>query len=185
MSWDIALFRIINGWAGRFDGLDAIGIFAAVGLLPLMGFLLLLATFTVKRLKEEHWYEMPVHAVAAAAIAYGIRFVVGALVARPRPFVALQEVRRLVDADQIYASFPSGHAALAFAFAFVVFRRDRDWGIAFFILAALVAVGRVFVGVHYPLDILGGAVVGWFAAWVVGWVERKEWGKISRALRAH
>lgn len=180
---DIALFRLVNNLAGGHPGIDGLGIFAAIFLLPLMGFLLVLAAFTVKRLREEHWYEMPAHAVAALAVAYVMRLVVGTLVGRARPFVALDSAHRLIDVDNIYASFPSGHASLAFALAFVVFRRDRDWGIAFLVLALLVGIGRVFVGVHYPLDILGGAVVGWIAAWAIHRLEHTHWSKFKRSLR--
>ena len=187
MVLDIFLFRIVNGFAGRFDGLDAIGIFAAVFLLPLLGVLLLLAAFTVKRLREEHWYEMPLKAMIAGAIGYAIRIAVGALVARPRPFVGLQDVNALVltDMEEAYRSFPSGHATLAFAIAFIVYKQDRDWGIAFLILAAIVAIGRVFTGVHYPVDVVAGAVVGIGSGWLVNWFERKEWRRIERRLRMH
>lgn len=186
MQLDISLFRIVNGWAGRLDLLDGFGIFAAVFLLPLLGVLLLLAAFTVKRLREEHWYEMPLKALIAAGIGYIVRYALGILVARPRPFVALQDVNALVltDVHEAYRSFPSGHATLAFAIAFTVYKQDRDWGIAFLILAAVVAMGRVFVGVHFPLDIVAGALVGICSGWIVSWFERREWGKISRALRA-
>ncbi|MDO8537058.1 MAG: phosphatase PAP2 family protein [bacterium] len=185
MALDISLFRIVNGFAGRFDGLDAIGIFAAVFLLPLLGVLLFLATFTVKGLREEHWYEMPLKAIVAGGIGYVIRLVVGALVARPRPFVGLQDVHALVltDIEEAYRSFPSGHATLAFAIAITVYKQDRDWGIAFLILAAIVAIGRVFVGVHFPVDVIAGALLGIGSAWVVHVFEKKEWRKIERALR--
>lgn len=180
---DIALFRLVNNFAGGHPGIDELGIFAAVFLLPLMGFLLVLAAFTVKRLREEHWYEMPAHAVAATALAYVIRLAIGTFVGRARPFAGLDGVHRLIETDHLYASFPSGHASLAFALAFVVFRRDRDWGIAFLILALLVGAGRVFVGVHYPLDILGGAIVGWGAAWIVHKFEHAHWSKFKRTMR--
>ena len=185
MRWDIYLFRIVNGFAGRFDGLDAIGIFAAVFLLPLLGVLLILAAFTVKRLREDHWYEMPLKALLAAGIGYALRVGIGFLVARPRPFIALQDMQLLVvpEMHEAYRSFPSGHATLAFAIAFTVYKQDRDWGIAFLILAAIVAAGRIFVGVHFPLDVIAGAFVGIGSGWVVHMFEKKEWEKIERALR--
>lgn len=184
MSLDVNLFHYFNSFAGQYGGLDALGVFSAVFLLPLMGFLIFPAAFTIKRLKEEHWYEMPVKAFVAAVIAYGIRFVVGEIVGRARPFMVFEEARQLVPMEAAYDSFPSGHASLSFALAFVVFKHDRDWGIAFLILAALIALGRVFTGLHFPVDVLTGALVGWFAAWVVSALENRQWNKIERALRA-
>lgn len=181
-SLDTTLFHLVNNLAGRFGGLDALGIFAAVFLLPLLAFLLIPAAFTIKRFKEEHWYELPLKAVLAGALAYGARSMLGELIARPRPFLTLSDMHLLVERESSYA-FPSGHASVAFALAFVVYRHDRDWGMAFLILAALVALGRVFVGVHYPLDILGGAVVGWAAAWIVQKFEHAHWSKFKRTLR--
>lgn len=183
MAWDVYLFHLINDFAGRFGGLDALGVFAAVFLLPLMAFLLIPAAFTVKRIREEHWYEMPIKAAVAATLAYAVRFVVGEIAGRGRPFVALEGVNQLVPMEAAYDSFPSGHAALAFALAFVVLKYDRDWGIAFLLLAILVALGRVFAGLHFPLDVAGGLAVGWFAAWAVHKVEHSQWSKLERALR--
>jgi len=183
MAWDIYLFRFVNDWAGKFGGLDALGVFAAVFLLPLLVFLLLPAAFTIKRIKETHWYEMPLHALLAALLAYVARSGLGALIGRARPFVTLPDVQLLIPTDHLYNSLPSGHAALSFALAYVVWKHDRDWGIAFFMLAAVVAVSRVFVGVHYPVDVLAGAVVGILAGWIVGWFEGREWRKMERALR--
>lgn len=63
-------------------------------------------------------------------------------------------------------SFPSGHSATAFFFmTYVAFRRRRlaAWAFA---LAALIALSRVCVGAHFPLDCLGGALVGGLGAWL-------------------
>jgi undecaprenyl-diphosphatase len=58
------------------------------------------------------------------------------------------------------ASFPSGHASTSFAAATVLtFVRPR-WAPAFYLLALAIGFSRVYVGVHYPLDIVGGAVLG-------------------------
>ena len=183
MQFDVSLFRVVNNLVGRHGGLDTVGIFAAVALLPLFGFLLILAAFTIKRFKEEHWYEMPFKALIAGGVGYAVRSVVGIIVARPRPFVALHEMHLLAPSDEPYRSFPSGHATAAFAIAYIVWKHDRDWGIAFFILAAAVAVGRVFVGVHYPIDVLAGALLGIASGWAVDWFEKRELGKIMRGMR--
>jgi undecaprenyl-diphosphatase len=57
-------------------------------------------------------------------------------------------------------SFPSGHAASSFACAVVLAAFVPRWGAAFYVLAALIAFSRAYVGVHYPLDVLAGAAWG-------------------------
>lgn len=183
MKWDIYLFHLINNLANRWSVLDMLGIFAAVFLLPMMAFLLVLAAFTIKRLREEHWYEMPIKAGVTALIGYGIRFVIGEIVGRGRPFAVLENVHQLVPKEAVLDSFPSGHATLAFALAFVVFKQDQDWGIAFLVLAAVVALGRVFTGLHFPLDVVGGAIVGWLGAWIVSKIEGIQWSRVGWSLR--
>jgi undecaprenyl-diphosphatase len=56
-------------------------------------------------------------------------------------------------------SFPSGHAASSFACAVVLAAFVPRWRVVFYVLAALIAFSRAYVGVHYPLDVLAGA--GW------------------------
>jgi undecaprenyl-diphosphatase len=78
---------------------------------------------------------------------------------RPRPYVPFPDPEPLVGTGFDYA-FPSGHAATSFAGATVLSRAGPRLAPAFFLLAAAVAWSRVYVGVHYPSDILGGAVLG-------------------------
>jgi len=58
------------------------------------------------------------------------------------------------------ASFPSGHATVFFALGTAFYFLHRGWGITFLVLATCMGVARVMTGVHWPLDILGGALIG-------------------------
>jgi glycosyltransferase 2 family protein len=78
---------------------------------------------------------------------------------------------------QTGAGFPSGHAAVAGALAFAVIGYlSRPWIIASFVLAAIVLFGRVYIGAHFPLDVLGGFALGAAAAATVHLV----WGVPDR-----
>lgn len=81
------------------------------------------------------------------------------LIGRLRPCRALEDVHLLVHCG-MGKSFPSNHAINNFAFAAVVWHRFPSFGKAACVVAALVALSRVVVGVHYPFDILGGAALG-------------------------
>lgn len=86
---------------------------------------------------------------------------------RPRPYIALDQiiaVNVLVDA----ASFPSLHVAMTFAFAsMLLLLKYRALGWVSLGVAVLIGLSRIVVGVHYPTDILGGAVVGIVSAVVI------------------
>jgi undecaprenyl-diphosphatase len=108
--------------------------------------------------------------------------IIGLLFFRLRPFANLVDVHQLISKGATENSFPSGHAAVAFALAFTIFFADREWGWAFLVIATLVSLGRVFVGVHYPLDVVGGFFIGLLVAWLVRRLERMEGRKIERTL---
>jgi membrane-associated phospholipid phosphatase len=84
----------------------------------------------------------------------------------------LDGVRLLVGCSDSF-SFPSGHATNAFALAafFATYYRRR--AVLLFVMAALVGYSRIYVGVHYPLDVLGGAFLGVTFGLAVGVSSRK------------
>ncbi len=86
--------------------------------------------------------------------------------ARPRPFVELRFPPLLNGFDPSPA-FPSGHAAAFFALAFVMLFIKRRWGYWFLGFAVLNALARVYAGVHWPTDVIAGAIVGCLSAGIV------------------
>ncbi len=81
------------------------------------------------------------------------------LVARPRPFTYRPELTLLVKPPKDF-SFPSGHTAASFAAASALaFARCRHWRPAM-LLAVLIALSRLYLFVHYPTDVLCGAILG-------------------------
>ena len=82
------------------------------------------------------------------------------LVARTRPYELITGLERIIEKQHDY-SFPSGHTTNSLACALVIFRMaPRKFGVPALALAILIALSRLYVGVHYPTDILGGAIVG-------------------------
>jgi undecaprenyl-diphosphatase len=77
-------------------------------------------------------------------------------------------------------SFPSGHAAFYFALATTLYFANKKWGLWFLLFAFLMGVARVAAGVHWPLDIVGGALIGIFSATLIHLLLKKP----SQALTA-
>lgn len=82
-------------------------------------------------------------------------------IARPRPYVTLSSIYPLIPKPREF-SFPSGHACVSFASAFIYYRMaPKKYGIPALILAGLISFSRLYVGVHYPGDVLGGILAAW------------------------
>jgi membrane-associated phospholipid phosphatase len=98
--------------------------------------------------------------VAAADLAAdGLAYVLRDAIGRDRPPVVYPKPDALVRVPH-QPAFPSGHAATAFACATVIAWAAPRLRIPAFVLAAAIAWSRVYVGVHWPLDVLGGAALG-------------------------
>lgn len=80
------------------------------------------------------------------------------LIARPRPFITYEELVPLIS--QSGWSFPSGHSLSSFTAATAVFYHHKKAGILCYLLAAAIAFSRLYVGVHYPSDVVCGALIG-------------------------
>ena len=112
--------------------------------------------------------------LAALILGNVVVYVLKYVVAEPRPFLVLGNVHQLVSESEVY-SFPSGHSASSFAVATVLglkyslnFKNKRFRLIYPLIaFAALIGFSRVYIGVHYPLDVLFGALIGVLSALTV------------------
>ncbi|WP_190258748.1 phosphatase PAP2 family protein [Pelotomaculum schinkii] len=120
-------------------------------------------------------------------LALFISFVIGEeilkhIFQRPRPFLGLEGVNLLVGSPGSF-SFPSGHAANAFASSLVVARKIPRLAWPALLMAVVMAFSRVYVGVHYPLDILGGVLLGVLCARFVLGLEASVYRPSRRTRR--
>jgi undecaprenyl-diphosphatase len=153
-SLDYTLFHAINGLADRSPALDALMIGSAK-YLPTVFALALVALWLSWRPRNQQGAFL---AGVSALTALGLGQLIGKAFPRPRPYLS-HSVNQLIP-PSLDTSFPSDHAILGFAVAVMVWRYNRRAGVALLVLATLMAIARVFVGAHYPGDVLGGAVLG-------------------------
>lgn len=162
---DQYLFNLINQFAGRSVILDRIAVFFAEYFEYVLMLLLLIIFWKKPR--------TIIQAFLSAILArFGVVELIRYLLPRARPFVE-NNVNLLVS-HEASSSFPSGHAAFYFALATIVYFYNKKAGIVFFISAFLISLARVFSGIHWPSDILAGAIVGIFSGWLVVKLSRRR-----------
>jgi undecaprenyl-diphosphatase len=149
---DHSIFLAINGLAGLNPILDTIGRILAKEFIYVYAALVAAVWFWPQ-------YQNRIYVAFASAFISRVIIVesIKRMVGRPRPFEILDVHQLLVDEGR-GKSFPSGHTVIFFAIAFAFYGTRWFW--PFFILATLGSLSRIFVGVHYPLDILVGAIIG-------------------------
>ncbi len=160
---DAALFSLINGTHAPW--LDAVMRAASwLGYFPGIWFIAAIVALAWPRLRAAAF-----RAFLAVALAYVMASgVVKPMVGRVRPHRSgLAAVRTIETAPATSYSFPSGHAATAVAGALAGTRLVPAAAPALWALATLVAVSRVYAGVHYPSDVVAGAVLGALCAYLV------------------
>ncbi|OIK15650.1 hypothetical protein BIV60_08915 [Bacillus sp. MUM 116] len=123
---------------------------------------------------------MVVSACIAACFALVINMIIGDVYYRARPFVAHHVIMLISHAKN--ASFPSDHSTAAFVIATSIWLWRKRVGWIWLILAAGIAVSRVWTGVHYPLDVISGMVIGATTAIVVHFLA-VNWGKFNELIQ--
>ena len=96
------------------------------------------------------------------------------IVARTRPYEVVEGLTLLVGKAHDF-SFPSGHSCASFASAFVIFKMmPGKYGISALVLASLIAFSRLYVGIHYPTDVIAGIAIGIISACISLYIMKKR-----------
>lgn len=157
---DHTLVEALNGFLSQHDALeDPVSAYSSLS--EVLFALLLVYLFVLTRGYARQFARRGVIAAGlSAAVALGIANVISALVDRPRPFVGDPDGVHLFVHHAANAGFPSDHATAGFAIAVAILLRSRRWGFVAVAMAAVLAVSRVAIGVHYPTDVAAGAALG-------------------------
>jgi undecaprenyl-diphosphatase len=151
---DTSLFLFINQGLQN-NILDAVMVF-----ITNRSYLLLVALLIPLFIKD-HRKGLFVFLIAALGFfaADGLSGFVKHIIGRPRPCQVIPETRLVIGCLKSF-SFPSAHATTSFAAAALIGHYFRKAAVPAFAIAVLVAFSRIYLGVHYPSDVLGGAVLG-------------------------
>ncbi len=170
--FDLSLFQSLHAYAGLSGWIDGLGIFLA-RYLPLL--VIAVAALFIVRAKDwrARWQRFSLPTLATIA-AWGVATpLIRLFYDRPRPPEIL-DITSLIPLPES-GSMPSGHAAFFFALALAIFFLNRRWGTVFLAAAVLIALARVFVGVHWPTDVLAGAALGIAGAYLANYLlQRKQ-----------
>jgi len=158
-----SLFLWVHNFAGRSGSIEGLAVFCAEWLPYLVAAAFLVLVFRQPGTRRRFY----LFAEGALAVILSRGIVTTAIhffYNYPRPFEVYAFAPLISESG---SSFPSGHAALFFALAMVAWYANRTWGWWFFGLAAIISIARVYVGVHWPLDILAGAAIGVASGWCI------------------
>ena len=169
-SLNIHLFELVNGLACKNPLLDRIMVlFARYLILILPGYLLYLWFSNSRGIRRRR---LSILVLLSSLLSLGIAVGISSAHYYPRPFVMGIGSALLSHAPD--SSFPSDHAAVLFAASFsLLLLRSRRSGVGFFLVSSTVGLARVFVGIHFPADILGGLGVGLGASLAIFFLREK------------
>jgi len=168
MSVDWAFFQILNDLAGKSPVLDVlIRLLMNDYLIPTALILFLLGLWFSGSSQQERERNQLAAPSAIVAMFAGNLFIklLNVLFYRPRPF-AIHTIQLLFYRPSD-SSFPSNATAVGFSMATAVWLHNRRAGAVMYVLASLLGLSRIIGGVHYPSDVLAGALVGIAVAHVV------------------
>ncbi len=175
MYCDLKIFEAINGLANNSRIIDSLGIFMADYLPYLLGILLISFLFWPRKDRVKNRAMVLVSIVSAFIALFVVKNTILLFYDRPRPYMILPTAHKLIYTSlaENLQSFPSGHTLFFFALSAVIYSFNKKLGIFFLLCSTLMSIARVFVGVHWPSDILAGAILGITAGLVIKWVYIK------------
>ncbi|CAH2714480.1 Undecaprenyl-diphosphatase BcrC [Neobacillus rhizosphaerae] len=165
---NIDIFRSINDLGKEYNFLNPIAIFMADYMLYVLALGMLVYWFT--RTNKNRM--MVLQGGLAFILAEVLGKIAGTLYYHHQPFAELPNVNKLIE-HSIDNAFPSDHSILFFSicFSFWLVRRKEGW--MWLIFACIVGISRIWVGVHYPGDVLAGALIGMGSALFTYWLVPK------------
>jgi len=168
MPYDLSIFQAINGLAGQCKIFDWLGIFFAQYSQYFLIAILIVFLFRPKKDQQKNRIMIAVALTSAIVARLIIKNIIVFSYTRPRPYMVLSSAHKLISTSlsENFQSFPSGHTIFFFALSMALYFYNKKLGIFSFIVSILMGVARVFVGVHWLSDIIGGLILGVIVAYI-------------------
>lgn len=157
-SMNIALFRFINDLGLHLNILNPLIVFIAeYGVVVLALWMISLWFWTSEKVQTRATL---ISATFVFLLSEVIAKIGGLFITHPQPFATLPNVQQLIS-HEIDNSFPSDHTILFFSICTTLFLTSKSTKRIFYLIAAsIVGLARIWVGVHYPIDVLTAAFIG-------------------------
>lgn len=166
---DKKLFVFINNMAGRSESVDKVMIYASNEMRYIYPTaLIFLWIAQPKNLKKNFFLK----AVLATIVNLCLNFFVKKIKYRPRPFI-IRHVNVLLP-SKLDSSYISKHSLLAYSISTFIFLYNKVLGKYMFLLSTVMGISRVWVGAHYPLDVIRGGLLGTVTSLFISQVRLKN-----------
>lgn len=161
-GWDTGVFAVVN--SGNYEALDSVMVILSLYGREVVWGALIVGLFIIGGEREK---KMALTLGLIFLILIGVGYVSKTYYSRPRPYDVVDDLRLLVAKESDY-NFPSGHTLIVAGGVVVAWLYlRRVWAALLSAEAALVAYSRIYVGVHYPSDVVGGVLLGAGCALIV------------------
>lgn len=160
---NIKLLFFLNDFIGISELLDGVFLVFVVGAWQIVAILFLIVFLYIDK-RSTNWILDASFVVFSSMFAWFLAKIIKLAIKYPRPFLVYEDIEPLIIHGD-YDSFPSGHATFFMAFAVAVYFFHKKLGLSFVFLAILIGVARVIAGVHYPVDIVVGFMLGAMVAY--------------------
>ncbi|WP_099156716.1 undecaprenyl-diphosphatase [Virgibacillus ndiopensis] len=171
-----SFFRVINDLGKDYTGLNPIFVFIAEYMVYFLALGVVIYWFT----RSNRNRMMIICGTITFILAEIIGEIAGKIHSNNQPFAELANVNKLID-HAVDNSFPSDHTMLFFAFCLTFLLFKKRLGLFWLVLAFLVAFARVWVGVHFPGDVIMGAIISFISAIIV-YRFLPHWGFIHKLI---
>jgi undecaprenyl-diphosphatase len=173
-SWSHKLFLRVNASIGKNKARDRFMSFAGYWLLFILAFLMIGYGVFEWIQGNGAWLILFIELFLSAFIfAEAFSYLFAFIFRHPRPIVEFPNIIQLRIPIETWKSFPSDHAIASFSLAGILLLLPGTawWFIILtYMCASLISIARVYIGVHYPRDIIGGFVVAHAAVWLSPWI---------------